>query len=472
MKVVFLTEGGKDFGFGHLTRCLALYQAFRERSIAAKVIINADSTINCFLKEIKYKKINWIKRQRDVFKQIKDTDIAVIDSYIAPLDFYKKVSSLVKVPVYIDDYKRLNYPKGIVVNPSIYGDRLHYSKREGTSYLLGNHYIILKKEFWKIPKKKVNKEIKRVLITLGGKNDSHFINELVSFLKKRFNFEFMVVDAQKNILGTKEMLNLMLKADICISAGGQTTYELARVGVPTIGVCFAGNQQGNLDGLKRKGFLRCVGNYREKKLFFNIATAIRFFQPQTVREKKSVIGRSLIDARGPGRIVQKILAAAIIKNNQENFYLRRVNKNDCRDLWLWRNSSKVRKSSFNQKVVNYKTHSLWFSIKLKDKRIKMYIAENSKKEKIGQVRFESNLAKQAYINTNLNPKFFNKGLGSKIIKAASRKFMAASPKIKEIIAEVLTENIASQKAFDRAGYIFSHNTCKKSKKAMVFKLTR
>lgn len=472
MKVVFLTEGGKSFGFGHLTRCLALYQSFRERNITAIIIVNGDSTINCFLKGIKYKKINWIKKQKSILEELKDIDIAVIDSYIAPLDFYKKVSKLVKIAVYIDDYKRFNYPKGIVVNPSIYGDSLRYPKREDVSYLLGNNYTIVQRKFREIPKKKINKEIKKVLITLGGKDNYDFINKLVSFLKKKFDFEFILVDAQKDTLSTKEMLNLMLKADICISGGGQTTYELARVGVPTIGICFADNQRGNLEGFRRKDFLKYAGNYREKDLLVNIEDAIRFFQSQTIRERKSIIGRGLIDAKGAGRVVDKILTDAIIKNNQQDFYLRRVNKNDCRDLWLWRNHPEIRKYSFSQEALRYKDHNDWFDKKLKDKKVKMYIAENRKKGKIGQIRFESNSTQQACINVNLNPKFFNKGLGGKIIEVASKKFMADNPKVKEIIAEILRGNIISIKAFRKAGYIFSHSNFKKNRKAIIFKLVR
>ena len=31
MKVFIITEGGKDIGFGHITRCFSLYQAFEEK---------------------------------------------------------------------------------------------------------------------------------------------------------------------------------------------------------------------------------------------------------------------------------------------------------------------------------------------------------------------------------------------------------------------------------------------------------
>ena len=33
MKVFIITEGSKNTGFGHITRCLSLYQAFKERGI-------------------------------------------------------------------------------------------------------------------------------------------------------------------------------------------------------------------------------------------------------------------------------------------------------------------------------------------------------------------------------------------------------------------------------------------------------
>ena len=31
MKVFIITEGGKNIGFGHITRCLSLYQALKEK---------------------------------------------------------------------------------------------------------------------------------------------------------------------------------------------------------------------------------------------------------------------------------------------------------------------------------------------------------------------------------------------------------------------------------------------------------
>ena len=62
--------------------------------------------------------------------------------------------------VYIDDNKRLDYPKGIVVNGSIYAEELNYPHKNGPTYLLGIKYAPLRKEFWEVPEKKIKKRLK------------------------------------------------------------------------------------------------------------------------------------------------------------------------------------------------------------------------------------------------------------------------------------------------------------------------
>lgn len=49
MKVFIITEGSKNTGFGHITRCLSLYQAFEERGILPKFMINGDNNIEYLL---------------------------------------------------------------------------------------------------------------------------------------------------------------------------------------------------------------------------------------------------------------------------------------------------------------------------------------------------------------------------------------------------------------------------------------
>jgi UDP-2,4-diacetamido-2,4,6-trideoxy-beta-L-altropyranose hydrolase len=305
MKVLILTEAGKSIGFGHLTRCIGLYQGFKEKGVDVEIVVNADSSVDFLLKGIKYKKFDWLRKMEDIFKSLRKVDIVIIDSYLADLDFYKKVSEIVKIPVYIDDYKRLDYPKGIVINPSIYGDRLNYPKKEGVMYLLGKQYIILRKEFWNVPKKKINKHIKNVLITFGGTNQQDLAKTIAKYLEDKFSFNISIVDPNKNFTA-KDMLKLMLEADICISGGGQTTYELARVGVPTIGICFAENQLNNLKYGEKEGYIKFVGWFDDEGLLVRMQEYLTYLNYKK-RLKMNEIGPKSVDGRGVKRLINSLL---------------------------------------------------------------------------------------------------------------------------------------------------------------------
>jgi spore coat polysaccharide biosynthesis predicted glycosyltransferase SpsG len=304
MKVLILTEAGKSIGFGHLTRCIGLYQGFEEKGFEVEIVVNADSSVDFLLKGIKYKKFDWLRKRKDIFKSLKKVDIVIIDSYLADLDFYKKVSEVVKIPVYIDDYKRLDYPRGVVINPSIYGDKLDYPKKEGVRYLLGKKYIILRREFWNVPKKKINKHIKNVLITFGGTNQQDLAKTIARYLEDKFSFNINIVEPNKNFTA-KDMLKLMLKADLCISGGGQTTYELARVGVPTIGICFAENQLNNLVYGEKEGYLKFAGWFDEKDSIRKLEKVVKELDYNT-RMKMYSIGKILVDGDGVENIIKNL----------------------------------------------------------------------------------------------------------------------------------------------------------------------
>ncbi|MFN7088744.1 MAG: UDP-2,4-diacetamido-2,4,6-trideoxy-beta-L-altropyranose hydrolase, partial [Candidatus Paceibacteria bacterium] len=70
MKTIILTEAGKNIGFGHLTRCIGLYQGFKEKGLSVEIIVNADESVDFLLKGIKHKKIDWLKNRRVVLDEL------------------------------------------------------------------------------------------------------------------------------------------------------------------------------------------------------------------------------------------------------------------------------------------------------------------------------------------------------------------------------------------------------------------
>lgn len=487
MKALILTEGGSKLGFGHITRCLALYQGFVEKGITPKLIINSDISIKYLLRDENYRIFNWLKEKRKLFELTGNTDVVIIDSYLADKSLYDSIPKTFphQPLLMLDDYKRIEYPAGIVINPSVSAEKLDYPKRKSLVYLLGKKYITLRREFWNMKRKKINPEIKHVLITFGGINRIDFIKKIVRFLISKFpNFYYHIVTLSPKFnrhnpflsskikfyprLTTLTMRNLMLKCDIAISGGGQTTYELARCGIPSIGICFAGNQSLNLKVLSQKGFLEYIGRYDEAGLLERLKEAVILLQSQKIRKKRSIVGRRLVDGEGVQRILSRLeKIKATKKDESEKILLKKATQKDCYDLWVWRNHPGARKWCFSKTKFDFKSHKSWFEKEMRDSKSKIYIAFNRKKEKIGQVRFRIDGKKLARINVNLNPEFFARNLGNKIIKKATEVFLKKNPQLKEIIAEIFGDNIASQKAFQKAGYRFQDNIFKSDRHTAI-----
>ena len=322
MKALLFTEGGRKIGFGHVTRCVSLYQAFQEKGIDAEIIINGDRTVADLCKNINHRFFDWRSKKKKTFGIMNKADIAVIDSYLADSEFYKKVSSRVRVPIYMDDNRRMDYPEGIVVNGALGAEKINYPKKQGVSYLLGVKYFPLRKEFWDVPDKMLNKKIISIMVTFGGDNTGAMTQKILKLLTRKYQdiIKKVVIgkgfkDAKEIRLlkdkrtdriyypGAKEMKELMIESDLAVSGGGQTLYELARMGLPTIAVALADNQATNIRGWRRAGFIEYAGRLGDGYIVNIVDRRIKNLNSVTKRKEKYRIGRSYIDGSGSKSIV-------------------------------------------------------------------------------------------------------------------------------------------------------------------------
>lgn len=326
IKVYLLTEGGENVGFGHITRCIALDQAFEEKGIKPQIIINGDDSVAEIVKGKNYYLLNWLEKTDELFEKIEESKIVIIDSYLAGIDLYNKISKKVQLPVYIDDNKRLEYPNGIVINGAIHAETLDYPEKMGVIYLLGTKYQILRKEFWEVPEKVIREKIQSIMITFGGDDSRNITPKVLNMLVNNYpnmkknviigrGFQNisdieMVADKKTNLIynaDAKTMKNIMLESDIAISAGGQTLYELARVGIPTIAVAMVDNQTNNIVGWKRVGFLEYSGLWFEKNTIINIGNYLNSLEKMFIRKEMSNAGRSLYNGIGVLNIINSLV---------------------------------------------------------------------------------------------------------------------------------------------------------------------
>lgn len=325
MQTYFLTEGGKNSGFGHIARCAALSQALEEAGIKTRFLVDADKTAVNFLKTLNIEieaDSGWKNRLPGIAGSL-----VIVDSYTADGNIYTalKKNNLV---VAIDDYNRINYEADVVICPAVYGEALPYEKKRGTLYLAGKDYVILRKDFRSVPDKKINKEVNAILLTPGGGETNNFIISLLRQLQESGKEIHLVTSGNTAVYDTgikklhtyssipgSELLKLMLYCDLGITGGGQTTYESARAGLPSIGICMARNQVMNLESLEESGFLLCAGWFNEDSIFDNIKEHLQLLSSAGERKERSKTGKKLIDGQGAKRIADILLT----KYNSKEF---------------------------------------------------------------------------------------------------------------------------------------------------------
>lgn len=148
INVTILTEGGQGFGFGHITRCTALCEAFEEIGIKPFWIVNGDDSVRRLLLNKNFTIFDWINERHRLVDEIKYSNVAIVDSYLADLSLYSFIASNTDLLVSIDDNLRLAYPTGIVINGTFGAEHWHFKKNSEVKYLLGSQYIPLRKPFW------------------------------------------------------------------------------------------------------------------------------------------------------------------------------------------------------------------------------------------------------------------------------------------------------------------------------------
>ncbi len=317
MQLLVFTEAGFNFGLGHLIRCLSIAQAFKDKGINSKFYINGDKNTARFLSGFEHKIENWYTS----FNKISETrifknSICLIDSYHADFELYNIASNQSRLLLVIDDTNRLNYPKSLVVNGSIGATDLNYLGKNENTYLLGTKYQAIRKEFWDIKPIRINKEIKNIFITFGATDlrqlSSKVAKTIGEYCKSNLillmgsNSRSDEIINQSNIqlvneLKSAELIRLLNKTDLAISAVGQSTYEFAKMGIPTIGIQIADNQSTNVNGWINANYISFIGSW-DKYNENDLLREISILNDSETRKLRSSIGFKLVDGQGARRI--------------------------------------------------------------------------------------------------------------------------------------------------------------------------
>jgi len=320
--VLVLTEAGSEIGYGHLTRCRSIAAAFRQRGYRTTSLVESDDVA---LEDNEYL-VHWHDPDSIPNSALKEAGIVVFDSYLAGDGIVSMLESSHPCLVAIDDYRRRDYNRGIVVDWTVDAEFNSYPCRKiGVTYALGSAYCALRPPFWTPSGRKFSDVPAGILVTLGGSDIRRLTFPLTASLMKRFPGTpiHAVVgggvpksDAYRQLmregagvhfdLSPTAMRDLMDRVDLAVSGGGQTLYELANRGLPSVVIDLIDNQAEDILGFSNKGFASRAGRWDAPDLNYSVETRLGELWAVERRESAAKEGLRLVDGQGALRLVAEI----------------------------------------------------------------------------------------------------------------------------------------------------------------------
>lgn len=463
MKVVFFTEGGINIGFGHITRCLAISEAFKIKGIKTSFVINGDDSVLPLIKNTDFKLLSWSDKIDNLVDLIEGSDIVFVDSYLADKRVYSKIKKYSKLFVCLDDNNRINYPANIIINGNANAKSIKYLKNENKNYLLGSEYAPVRKEFWNVSNTTVKKDFSSILLTFGSGDVGNLTPTIIKILKKYYPSLYINViigSGYKNIEEIKKIKDkkvklifspdackikkLLEKTDAVISASGQTVNEILRVNKPGIIISVVDNQLNTFKWLENNKILFTL-NKDNIKFEYKLVNFIKWSSSYQNRRNLSN-KKPIVDGLGAKRIVNEI----VLGNVRKNLLLRTAKYSDLLDIFKLSNDSIIRKNSLNTKKINIEEHIIWFKKQLNSGNIFLLGFLNGKL--VSQLRYEI-VDGLATLSVSVNEKFRGFGVGKVTLMRSFDYLKKRKPQVKKIRAFVKKDNITSQKYFENNGFI-------------------
>jgi UDP-2,4-diacetamido-2,4,6-trideoxy-beta-L-altropyranose hydrolase len=453
-------------GTGHVMRCIALAQAASDAGwdvqLAGRVrvpwvaerlaregvsFMALDGEVpeeECpsrLLRQIGQASANWV----------------VLDGYHFGSDCHHAVRNAGYNLLIIDDYAHLpEYSCDILLNQNIGAGQLLYTGEIGKK-LFGPEYALLRREFTLNREKALARTFpekpRNVLLSLGGGDMSQLLEKLAPtfFLPELTGCTLRVVAGQMSPLKIQEILRgcpasleimedvtdmpaLMLWADICVTAGGSTCWELCCLGVPFLAVDAAENQHEVVNYLHTRGIAPIMTE-------FSLRSALSSYREFYATSTHKAL--SLCSGNG---------ALAVVYDMADNvFSLRKVTEHDSNVLLHLANDADVRATSFSPEPISRIVHAIWFANRIKKSDEPFYLAWHGE-ELVGYIRFDKKNNMNTLVTTvALSPCYRGRGLGKKLIAQGVQRAYAQEEQ--EIIAWVRSDHSASICAFLAAGFV-------------------
>ncbi|MCY6959586.1 UDP-2,4-diacetamido-2,4,6-trideoxy-beta-L-altropyranose hydrolase [Clostridium brassicae] len=337
MKIAIRADGGNKIGMGHVMRTLVLAKELAKTNdvfYVCKVDNSFSDRYKQGIDKIRSQGFNVVTiDENNVFNELKNilADCLITDSYDVNEDYFNETKKYFKLTGYIDDMNLYYFNVDFIINQNIGAEDYVYKTNKDTKLFLGTQYVMLRKEFRNISNRVINKKVSNVMITLGGSDTNGITNMILDYVKdSELNFHVVIGPSfeENNIQKLREleklksniklyfnanMIEIMNKCDIAISACGSTLYELTVCHVPTLGIIVVDNQQQIARKMDELGMIKNMGWY-DKLLKDKFVNSLNILCNDFVMRREIAIkAKKSIDGNGVARIAKELKVQLHIK---------------------------------------------------------------------------------------------------------------------------------------------------------------
>lgn len=479
MHLLIRSDASRQQGIGHVMRCLALAQVCLDEGGQVTYLTSLSTRPVSDRLQMEGVQVHYLAdsivpgSQEDAVYTVELSKVfkaawVILDGYHFGETYQSWIKKNGLQLLAIDDYGHAqHYWADYIVNPNVHASETLYAHKESyTKLLLGCTYSLIRNEFYGYRNwlREIPTKGKKIFVTLGGADPNNVTLNVLKGLEniKDQEVEIIVVIGGSNPnyeqlldFTQKTDLNIVLKcnvsnmaeliawADIAVTAGGSTCWDIAFLGLPNLIIVLADNQLEVAEKLDDLGAAINLGWYSSISPRSITDAVDNLLMSSDLRQTLSNTARQLVDGEGSRRIVRKL------RNNY--LRLRTANQADDKMLWEWVNDPQVRVSAFFSELISWEEHVTWFTHKLQDPNCFIFIAMDGDDLPVGQVRFDVEATNQAEIDIHLAPGRRGSGYGSRLLMEAVHLIFRETI-IEVINAYIKPDNIASIKTFEKANF--------------------
>ena len=237
----------------------------------------------------------------------------------------------------------------------------------------------------------------------------------------------------------KEMAPLMREHDLAIGAPGTTSWERACLGLPNIVIPIAENQKSICQALlAHQAVLLVQLPDIENELLLAVHHLLNNYNAFADANLR------LCDGKGLQRVINAIIASTEV----HGFRLESVTIDDAALIYQWQSDAVTRRYALNPNIPSWVEHQSWMKNKIQRQQDYFFLIVNVENgEPYGVVRLDELAIEDYLISIFIAPHKHGLGIGLIGLKLVDQCFPGM-----RVHATVLTENVASQRLFTKAGY--------------------